>query len=134
MKKVSDDNRCFVCGQNNDRGLRFKFSYNERTEESESTIVFADYYQGWGKIVHGGLVSTILDEIQVKVAGFHNYQCLTAELNVKYKKPVRTETEYFLTGKIKKIRNKIVYTEASLKDKNSNTVAFANAKLFIVTE
>jgi len=133
MKEVSDDNRCFVCGQDNDRGLRFNFSYNEKTEESESTIVFADYYQGWKKIVHGGLVGTALDEIQVKVAGFHNYKCLTAELNIKYKKPVRTKTEYFLTGKIKSIRGKIIYTEGSLKDKNSNTVALANAKLFIVT-
>ena len=27
MKNISDDNRCFVCGKNNDRGLQFYFRY-----------------------------------------------------------------------------------------------------------
>jgi len=132
MGKIYDDNRCFVCGKGNDRGLHLEFTYNKKTKEAESNVIFPNYYQGWKEIVHGGLVGTVLDEIQIKAASFNNYRCVTAELNVKYKKPVNTEFPYFLTGKIIKVTERIVYTEAILKDEKLRKVATATAKLFII--
>ncbi len=132
MRKVSDDNRCFVCGIDNDRGLQFDFGFNKETKEAESQLIFSDYHQGWKGIVHGGLLATVLDEIQIKAASFNKYRCVTAELNIKYKKPVKTESLYYLRSKILKVTKKIIYTEASLEDKNSKTLATATAKLFII--
>ena len=132
MKEISDDNRCFVCGKNNDRGLQFEFRFNKETNEAESNILFAGYYQGWKGIVHGGLLSTVLDEIQIKAASFNNYRCVTAELTIKYKRPVKTENQYFLRSKITNITEKIIYTEASLIDNNSKIMVAAKAKLFII--
>ena len=132
MTSISDDNRCFVCGKENIKGLQFEFVYNQETDEAESKISFAGYYQGWENIVHGGLIGTVLDEVQIKAASFNNYRCVTAELNIKYKKPVKTEAQYFLRSKITKITEKIIYTEAFLEDHNSNIAATATAKLFII--
>jgi len=132
VKEVSDDNQCFVCGKDNDRGLQLDFFYDENKKEVHSKIIFPKYYQGWENIVHGGLISTVLDEIQVKAAEFSNYGCVTGELNVKFKSPVKTGKEYFLRGSILEIRNKIIYTEGFIKDKNSKLMASATAKLFVL--
>ncbi len=131
MKEIISDDMCFVCGKENKSGLNFEFSYNKEQKEAEAIIIFEPFCQGWKDIVHGGLISTVLDEIQIKVASFNGFRCVTAELNIKFKRPVKTLNKYFLSSKITKITEKIIYTEAVVKDQNSKVYAISNAKLFI---
>lgn len=52
---------CFGCSPSNKLGLKMKLFTDE--EAVYSWLSVPDYLGGWKNIVHGGIVSTILDEI-----------------------------------------------------------------------
>ena len=132
MNKFSDDNLCFVCGENNPHGLQFQFEYLDKLDQVSVEINFPEKYQGWQGVVHGGLISTVLDEVMVKATGFRNLICVTAELLVKFKKPAFTNTPYRATGTILEIKRKLVFTEGFLLDRENNIIASARGKFFVV--
>src|SRR5665213_2147558 len=56
---------CFVCGPDNPRGLRLAFQTNESGEMTAEWIPEPEM-EGYQGIVHGGIVSTVLDEAMAK--------------------------------------------------------------------
>ena len=132
MKDFNDDNYCFVCGTANPNGLKLSFHHDENTGETISRAVFPRHFQGWQDVLHGGIVSTVLDEVMVKAAAKEGLRCVTAELNVKFKKPALTETEYLIKGKIKEINRRIVTAEGSIISADNKLIASAESKLFLV--
>ncbi len=132
MKDFNDDNFCFVCGSNNPHGLKLAFTYDEKNNETISKAVFPRHFQGWKDVLHGGIISMVLDEILIKAARHKGFDCVTVELNVKFKKPAITNTEYMIKGRIKEIKKKIVFAEGSIMSADNKVVATANGKLFII--
>ena len=132
MSQFFDNDYCFVCGKKNHRGLQLRFSYKKESNQVDAEICFPDHFQGWAGIVHGGLISTALDEIMVKATEAKGLVCVTAEIIIEFKKPATTNTRYFLSGKIVEIRHKLAFTESHLIDKDKNIIAKARAKFFIV--
>jgi uncharacterized protein (TIGR00369 family) len=132
MNKFSDDNRCFVCGKGNPHGLQFQFEYDPELDQVSAEIRFMDKFQGWKGVVHGGLISTVLDEVMVKTTGFKNLTCVTAELLIKFKNPAYVNTPYQAIGKILEIKRKLVFTEGYLRDNRNRIIASAKGKFFIV--
>ena len=54
------DRECFACGVMNDYGLKMTFeSYGEMLR---SFLTVKPQFRGWSNLVHGGILSTILDE------------------------------------------------------------------------
>ncbi len=134
MKKLNDDHFCFACGSKNPRGLKLVFDYDEHTDEVITHTKFIKEFQGWEDVIHGGIVSTTLDESMAKAVDQKGYKCVTAEMTVKFKQPALIGTPYVVRGKIKEIRNKLITTVGSIKDKEENTIATASAKFFIISE
>ena len=52
---------CFGCGANNPIGLHMQFFTDEQRVYSQVTVPPA--MAGWDRTVHGGVLSTLLDEI-----------------------------------------------------------------------
>jgi acyl-coenzyme A thioesterase PaaI-like protein len=100
-KELPHTHHCFVCGESNSRGLNLRFHTNGT--EVEADYVPAAEHSGFSRTVHGGLLSTVLDEIMVWAcavgAGKFAY---CAELNVRFLKPVqpgqRLQVRARLTG------------------------------------
>jgi uncharacterized protein (TIGR00369 family) len=132
MTNFTDNNLCFVCGSNNPHGLRLQFHHDTEINGIRSEVTFPEYCQGWTGVVHGGLVSTVLDEIMVKSTSAQGYICVTAEIFVKFKKPVLTGSPYVVTGKITDIKRKLIFTEGKIMDVDKQIVALASAKFFTV--
>ena len=57
----TDTHNCFACSPGNSHGLQMKVYYGDGTVYSWVTV--PEYMCGWNKTVHGGIISTILDEI-----------------------------------------------------------------------
>jgi acyl-coenzyme A thioesterase PaaI-like protein len=57
---------CFACGPDNSRGLRLQFEIDEDGEAIAEWIPDPDL-EGFEGIVHGGIISTVLDEAMSKV-------------------------------------------------------------------
>jgi len=86
---LSDDSMCFCCGSRNPDGLGLRFSYDG--EEVSTTVSFPKRFQGYRDIVHGGLLSTVLDEVMVTLLIKMGELAATAELRVRFLKPLRVD-------------------------------------------
>jgi uncharacterized protein (TIGR00369 family) len=130
MENFSDNNLCFVCGTGNQQGLKLAFRYDKESDQVESGVRFPGHLQGWQGVVHGGLVSTVLDEIMIKAAAEKKLKCVTGEINVKFKKPTLTNHPYLIRGKVVEIRKRLIFTEGFLLDADGKIMAAAKGKLF----
>jgi len=82
-----DHNMCFGCGPANEYGLKMKFFGSD--DMIYSNIAVPDYMLGWNGVVHGGILSTILDEVMCWGAIFLTRKfILTKSMTVNYHKPV----------------------------------------------
>ena len=132
MTDFIDNDFCFVCGTKNPQGLKLKFWVNKKKHQVESDVTFPTFFQGWEGVVHGGMISTVLDEIMVKCTEVKGLKCVTAEINTKLKKPAQTGVRYLLQGRICDIKGKIVICEGKLFDSKNETIASSTAKLFTI--
>ena len=132
MEQFNDDNYCFVCGTQNPVGLKLNFRYDEKNDEMVSNTVFPRHFQGWQGVLHGGLISTVLDEIMIKAVAQKGLKCVTAELNIKFKKPALLKKEFTIKGKVNEKRRRIVSTEGCVVDSDGVTIATANGKFITI--
>jgi acyl-coenzyme A thioesterase PaaI-like protein len=96
---VKYDNRCFACGPANAAGLKMRFYAG--TESVVSWVTVPEHLRGWSTLVHGGVISTILDEIMSWTA-IHLIKSviLTKSMTVEFKKPIHVEQKLKAVGKI----------------------------------
>ncbi len=57
----TDSHNCFACSPKNPHGLHMELYSDDLTVKS--LIKIPEHFTGWGRVVHGGILSTILDEI-----------------------------------------------------------------------
>ncbi len=107
------DMDCFACGPENPHGLHMTFETNG--EALRSTVTIPSYLRGWHNLVHGGILSTICDEVMSWAAIYLTQRfILTRGLNVRYLKPVTIGETVTATGFIKERidkRNAVVCAE-----------------------
>ena len=96
------ENKCFGCSPINPHGLRMKFYGNEKSVLS--TIRIPQYMCGWNKLVHGGILSVILDEI-MSWSVLHVYKkiVLTKSMTIEFIKPVSITHELTAKGRPVKV-------------------------------
>ena len=128
MKKtLEDDNYCFVCGEKNPYGLHIMFSAREGKVLSE--FIPQKAYQGYKDIVHGGIISTLLDEAMVKAALMQGIPAVTAEITVRFRNPLLIWEQAFIEAIILKINKNIIETSAIIKKLDNTLIAEGYAKL-----
>lgn len=103
-----EHNTCFGCGPANDHGLKMKFFGNDEMIYSDITV--PDYLLGWNGVVHGGILSTMLDEVMGWSAIYLLKKfILTKNMTVNYYRPVFVGETLHIEGRIKeKINEKEV--------------------------
>jgi uncharacterized protein (TIGR00369 family) len=125
-----DDRACFVCGEKNPIGLKLRLRTDRERREASAEVTFRDDFQGWAKVVHGGLLATVLDEAMIYAAGAAGRLCVTGEITVRFVKPASTGAPYVLKGRFLEDKGRIVLAESELLDGMGQQVARASGKLF----
>ena len=118
---------CFVCGAHNPHGLRLRF----RREGDEVRAEFAPQAQhaGFRGIVHGGILSTVLDEAMFWAAASTKKRfCLAAELNVRFLHKVAVGQPLICVARLKVDRGRLWESEAELRDWHGTVYARATCK------
>lgn len=103
-KKLPDSgaHNCFGCSPSNPSGLKMKFFANDQSIVSYLSV--PDHLGGWNRLVHGGVISTMLDEIMSWSAIYLLKKItLTKSMTVDFIKPVYTEQALRVEGKILEI-------------------------------
>jgi uncharacterized protein (TIGR00369 family) len=124
---LEDDHYCFVCGEENPSGLHLKFSAGQGKIQTE--FIPRKIHQGYKNIVHGGIISTLLDEAMVKAALMQGIPAVTAEITVRFKTPLMAGEKVIVEAEIKKTNKKIIETSAVMKKDDDTVIAEAHAKL-----
>lgn len=91
--------RCFACGTDNPIGLNMQFYRMKDAVCSDITL--GNNHEGWENMAHGGIISTLLDEVMSwTVLYFKRTFLVTRKMDIKYIKPVPLSVPLTARGKI----------------------------------
>jgi uncharacterized protein (TIGR00369 family) len=122
---------CFGCSPTNPSGLQMKFF----TEDGSviSRLKVPDHLCGWDRLVHGGVISTILDEIMSWTGIYILKQItMTKSMTVDFIKPLYINTELKAVGNVvQKIGKHEALLEGSLYNGEGTLCARSKANFVI---
>lgn len=124
---LEDDHYCFICGKNNPFGLQLEFSFHDG--KIISNFVLQKSHQGYKDIIHGGIISSILDEAMVKAALLQNIPAVTAEITVRFRNPLMINEHALVEAFIEKDKKKIIETCSEIRKTDNTIIAEGYAKL-----
>jgi uncharacterized protein (TIGR00369 family) len=125
--KVERDNQCFCCGTENERGLRLAITYPAKGT-AETTLEVPPWFSGWKSMTHGGLLATLLDEIMAHACIGVAARAVTAEITVRYQKPVETGTRISVKAVVEETRGRVLNTRGWIHDAEGALAAEATAR------
>ncbi|MFH1699972.1 MAG: PaaI family thioesterase [Candidatus Zixiibacteriota bacterium] len=126
MKEIARYSGCFVCGEGNPIGLQARFYYDGRKAISEITA--DERYAGYKNIIHGGILATMLDEIMIKSLLAEDLYVVTAEMTVRFKRPVYIGDKLRFEGYKTGTRGPVYLTEGKAINQNDDIIAEASGK------
>jgi acyl-coenzyme A thioesterase PaaI-like protein len=117
---------CFGCGPGNPIGLHLAF------ESHADGGVVAHFtpgleHQGWDGVMHGGLVTVLLDEAMAWAASASTTMYFTGKLEVRYRSPVRTGAPLLVRGWITRNRGRTLETRAEVQAEDGSVLAEGTA-------
>jgi uncharacterized protein (TIGR00369 family) len=97
MKKQPNSQMCFVCGLGNPIGLRAAF-YEDDAGRVTAEFTPRPEHQGYPGVMHGGIVTALLDEALGRVAIAAGRWMVTGRLNIRFRRPIPVEGTLTVTG------------------------------------
>jgi uncharacterized protein (TIGR00369 family) len=126
----TEPHSCFGCGELNEAGLHLELHLEPGCCWTE--LVIPDRFQGWEGVVHGGVLSTILDEVMSWSLIERDSWGVTARISVDFKQPVFVGRRVRAVGRVVEDRRRLVMTAGSILDAETGT-ELATAQATFVT-
>lgn len=122
---------CYVCGSDNPRGLHLLFA---RGEHGTMNAIWTpdSTCEGFEGIVHGGVVSTVLDESMAKAVSATGVEALTAELRVRFRHHVSAGNPLRISGWVTEKSKRMIRAEATLVDPAGMELAHAWSSFLVL--
>ena len=92
------DNYCFVCGRDNPRGLKIEVRYIPEEQAAETELALPREYQGWADVIHGGILSTLLDEMMAHAVWRFAGPGVTLSMEVRFHHPLKPDEAILVRG------------------------------------
>jgi acyl-coenzyme A thioesterase PaaI-like protein len=130
MNQQPSSKNCFVCGVENPIGLHIRFFETDAAPvEVNADVVVPAQYQSYPGVVHGGIVATMLDEVTSRTIfrGDPPRIVVTANLSIRYRKPVPVETPLRLSGRVVQDKGKIIKVAGEVIGPDGTVLAEAEA-------
>ena len=132
LNDYSSYQQCFVCGQRNDHGL--KAVYHQEGDRIVTTFTGEPRHQGFPGVVHGGIISTLLDETMGRTALFERAWVMTGRLEVRYRTPAPTGEPLTITAWATRHRSRSVETRGEVRRANGELLAEGSGLFLKVPE
>ena len=116
MTKLSDiygHCNCLLCGENNpiSLGLKFVLLNDGRVH---TNLKGRRLLQGYNGIIHGGVMCALLDASMVHCLFHHNVKAVTADMNVRFLKPIPINNILDLYGHLVSQKRNLYYMKAEI--------------------
>ncbi len=126
------DHHCFGCGEQNPHGLRLKFFQRDGPDDG----VYTDWVpmpteEGYVGMVHGGLISTVCDEVMAWACYAQEIWGMTARLTVRFRQPVHVGQSYRTTGWVVSSRGRIIEVAAEMRDGQTGQLVAESTAQFV---
>jgi len=89
MDKQPSSRTCFLCGRQNDIGLKMTWYNDHEAGQVRATVTVPEHFNGYPGVVHGGIIAAILDETSGRALlldGDEGNLFVTLKLEVKYRR------------------------------------------------
>ncbi len=133
--QVSIDTRkeqdmCFVCGPGNPIGLRVAFSWDGHQARAEFTA--NENHQGWKNVVHGGILTSLIDEAMSWSALFSGMSTVTARMETRFRRSLPLDQPVVVTGSLTRTTRKLVEARGEIALPDGAVVAEGTATMFVL--
>ena len=134
MRLEHPTNACFGCGPANPRGMKLVFETDEKTGRIRGSFRIGAEYQGAAGILHGGITAVLLDEAMGKVCRFRGVRALTAELTVKYRRPIMVDQEIVVEAYEADAKGRNLFFEGEIRGADGSLLVRARARFIVIGE
>lgn len=129
VKKQTNSYMCFICGIDNDSGL--KANFYEMEDGTLVTIVKGkEIHQSYPNRMHGGVISALIDESVGRSIWILEPDTwgVTMDLQMKYRKPVPLDEDLKVVSKITKNTKRVFEGIGYLINKDNQVLAEGTAR------
>lgn len=127
----SSTHRCFVCGIDNPCGLKLKF-FGDGEGTVWTDCIFTQDFEGYPGIVHGGIISSVLDETAGRAVLTHerpDFVLVTGKLIVNFRNPVKINTKIKVTGQVTRNNGRVIQARSWMQNEDGIVLADADVTL-----
>jgi acyl-coenzyme A thioesterase PaaI-like protein len=120
--------QCFACGPKHPHGLHLNL---QKIDDQVFCRFHAkEEFSGFSNILHGGIQSTILDEVMWWAAfESRNLLCLTQTMEIEFRSPVHTGSDIVAMARVRNEQSNAVDVVGELRI-GEEIVAMANGRYF----
>ncbi|HAR36842.1 MAG TPA: hypothetical protein DCR87_08105 [Acidobacteria bacterium] len=117
---------CFICGEDNPVGLKLDFFFDRENKKAWAEFVPGLEHEGYRNLLHGGIISSLLDEVMAKVILADEIPVVTSRLTVEFKKPARIGEKLRAEGWVTGHKGRAYFTAGQLLGSDGRVVAEAS--------
>ena len=81
---------CFVCSRSNPNGMQLEFVFSKEGDMT-AEFKYGNQYESFSGILHGGVLSAILDEAMIHCLFARGCVAVTADFQIQFRNPVVTD-------------------------------------------
>jgi uncharacterized protein (TIGR00369 family) len=126
---------CFVCGLENNYGLKLRFL---ETGPGEVTAEYTvpEQFQGYPGVVHGGIVTAMLDEVtgRAHINSEHTRFMFTAKIEIRFRKNVPVGKPLRIVGQVEKSKSRMASSTGKIYGPEGDVLAEAKTLLVDLPE
>jgi acyl-coenzyme A thioesterase PaaI-like protein len=127
------DNYCFVCGKDNPQGLKIKVEYFPEEMAAETEVSLPREYQGWADVIHGGILSTLLDEMMAHAVWRFAGPGLTLGMEVRFHHPLKPDEAIKVRGVLTATNGSRCTAEALItRESDNRKIASAKSRFLLL--
>ncbi|MDD8019842.1 MAG: PaaI family thioesterase [Acidobacteriota bacterium] len=129
-KKIINYAGCFVCGQDNPAGLKLDFYFDEEKRLAWTEFQPEQQFEGYRDVLHGGIISSLLDEVMIKAIMYENILAVTIKLTIEFKQPAKIGEKLRAEGQVTARKGKAFLTEGWLVGEDERLIASGQGVYF----
>jgi acyl-coenzyme A thioesterase PaaI-like protein len=123
---VRSDHGCFGCGDDNPIGLHLRFA--PEADGVKASFIPGPQHQGFQDVVHGGIISAVLDEAMAWATAHAGLWAVTGEMRVRFRQPLKLGELTSVVARVIGTHGRVVTAAAELRlERDRSPVATATA-------
>jgi HAD superfamily hydrolase (TIGR01509 family) len=124
---------CFACSQQNPIGLKLKPVQDGEKVTAEFTA--GKFHQGWGNVIHGGILYTLLDEVTAYAMLCRGIELgVTARSEIRFRQPAPINQPIQASAWVTSLTKRLVEVRGELSLKDSTVIVEGNFLFYVLRQ